>query len=106
MHSMIALSRVARRRALLLTAIASIALSCVQSPSAAYLDRYDEGVSVWHAERYAEAKAIFRQLLADYPHGHLNDTIKLRLAACDYSLGNFEEARGVYKEFIDSLGEH
>ena len=106
MYSMIVLSRDRRRRVFLLLAVTSIAFSCAQGPASSYLDRYDEGVSAWQSERYPEAKGIFQQLLSDYPHGHLNDTVKLRLAACDYSLGNFEEARGVYKEFIDSLGEH
>ena len=106
MQSTIPRSQVTRCRALLLSAIGSLAFSCAQGPSASYLDRYDQGVSEWQAEHYADAKLIFQGLLGDYPHGHLNDTVKLRLAACDYALGNFEEARTVYKEFIDALGEH
>jgi tetratricopeptide (TPR) repeat protein len=79
--------------------------SCASGPPRDYIERHDRGVGEFQDKEFAASKSTFEKLLADYPDGPLNPGIRLRIATCDFFLGNLENARREYREIIDSLDD-
>ncbi len=90
-------------RLALLAVLVVFSCNTTGGPSQDYLERHDRGVDLFKLKQFEESKRTFEALLADYPDGHLNNGVRLRVASCDFLLGNVEEARRVYREIIDSV---
>jgi TolA-binding protein len=56
----------------------------------------------YEAERFSEADALFRRLLAETPHSELADNARLNLAESDLLAGKLDEARAQFEALLAS----
>ncbi len=83
-----------------------LALSCAvtQEPPPDYTALYDQGVQEFRGKNFLAARERFRKLINDYPDQPFNQVVLLRLAGCEYALGDEKAARQIYQEILENPG--
>lgn len=85
-----------------------LALSCAGAPEPPpeYKAQYDEGVQEFRDRNFLAARERFRKLIGDHPDQPFNQIVQLRLAGCEYALGDEKAARRIYQEIVENpVGE-
>ena len=62
---------------------------------------YDEGYTLFHQGRYAEAETRFRRYVEQYPHSDLADNAMFWIGECRYARGDFSSALGSFSDTVE-----
>ncbi len=62
---------------------------------------YDEGYTLFHRKRYAEAEARFERYIELYPETELTDNALFWIGECRYARGDFSSALAAFTATID-----
>ncbi len=62
---------------------------------------YDQGYSLFHQQRYADAEAQFRRYVEQYPRTDLTDNALFWIGECLYARGELSSALEVFSETVE-----
>jgi tol-pal system protein YbgF len=77
------------------------AAPAIEPASPEALDLYDEGYTLFHQKRYADAEARFRSYLERYPATDLADNAQFWIGECHYARGDVPRALEAFSATVE-----